>query len=225
VPGGVGHRHGVGGEAFDATGHQVHDGADLVGRELLPRRLRPQQDGSAGLAGVVGEDVVGRDHEVYVGARDAVDGADGAGQFPLQRPLVVDPLAELRRRDALLVEEGVTLRTAGGEALGAHVEAQLVHLRLGHEHGGAAVGQLVLHTLAGELLGDGGGVGRAEIAVERCPGRLGGPLGEEPTAEHDGGDGQAQHGLLARGEPRPHGGGAAAGDGDVESHRLRPPCS
>src|SRR5437899_634059 len=67
VPGGVGHRDGVGSEAFDAAGHQVHDRPDLVGGELLARGLRPQQDGGAGLAGVVGEDVVGRDHEVHVG--------------------------------------------------------------------------------------------------------------------------------------------------------------
>ncbi len=169
--------------------------------------------------------VVGRDDEVHVSAGDAVDGADGSGQLTFEGPLVVDSLAELRRGDPLLVEEGVALRATGGQTLGAHIEPQLVDLRLGYQHRGAAVTQLVAHPFAGQLLCDGAGVAGAEVAVQRRPGGLGGPLGEEVATDDDGRDGQTEHGLLPGGEPRPDGPGPAAGGGDVEGHRLRPPCS
>jgi len=119
----------------------------------------------------------------------------------LQRALVVDGLRELALGDAALVEEHEPFLAAAGQALGAQVDPGLVHLAAGHEHGAAAVFELVRHAARVELGGDLTRVRRLELRVERgvlgraCPGV------EVEHRDDDADDAEDREALLAGREP------------------------
>src|SRR3546814_7319475 len=80
--------------------------------------------------------------------------------------------------------------------------------------------------LALELVGDahgvelGGDVGRlfaGKAAVERGPGRSGGPLHEHHAADESSGDGHEEHGLLAAGEAVEQAAGAVLQLGEIDA--------
>ena len=71
-----------------------------------------------------------------------MQGLNGFGQFTLEGPLEVDVLQELGQAVLLAVEDLEAHGAAAGQPLAGQVDAQAVDQGLGHQDGGAAVGQL-----------------------------------------------------------------------------------
>jgi hypothetical protein len=81
------------------------------------------------------------------------------GQLAFEGPLVVDPLAELRGGDALVVEQCIAV-VGRGQALAGHVDAQVVHIGRGYQHGAPGIGEFVRHALGCKCIDHRRGVGR-----------------------------------------------------------------
>ena len=93
------------------------------------------------------------------GGLDAVDGADGAGQFALQRAQMIDVLDEARGAEGVgLVEDLVADAAALGQAAFGELHAQPGDLVLRHHDDGAFVAHLEGDGLAFQILDDAGGV-------------------------------------------------------------------
>ena len=93
------------------------------------------------------------------GGLDAVDGADGAGQFALQRAQMIDVLDEAGGAERVgFVEDLVADAAALGQAALGELHAQPGDLVLWHHDDGAVVAQFVGDRLAFQVLDDGGGV-------------------------------------------------------------------
>ena len=79
-PGFVDDRHPVRLQPVDGGGDDVADGADL---RRLERAAHPNHDGGRRLRRLAGEQRPLGQHQMDAGGLDAVDGADGAGEFAL----------------------------------------------------------------------------------------------------------------------------------------------
>ena len=89
----------------------------------------------------------------------AVDGADGAGEFALQRAQMIDVLDEAGGAERVgFVEDLVADAAALGQAALGELHAQPGDLVLWHHDHGAVVAQLEGDRLAFQVLDDGGGV-------------------------------------------------------------------
>ena len=148
---------------------------------------------TAAVAGrrLVGEQRVLGQHELDLGAGDAVDLLDRPGDLALQRALVGDLLLEVGRAELLLVEQLEALlraaRRRGTPALGQR-DPRLGDGGLLDGDRGAVRAQLVADALLVERGGDLAGVGRVERGDERRVRRRGREPQHEEEHEHD--DGQ-----------------------------------
>ena len=160
-----------------------------------------EQHRRRGLVGLAGEDVLLRDGEAHDRRVHPVHRLQRLGQFPLQGALVGDVLLEVGRGDALLVQQRPAVRARSGrQALAGQRDSLGVDLRLRHQHGGAAVGQLVLDAVRVQLGDHGVGVGAGQIAVERRPGRRGDPAADHERAHQQGEDRHDHDAALTRRE-------------------------
>ena len=134
---------------FERAAHPHHDRGRRFGR--LARKQRPL-----------------RQHQMDPRRLDAVDGADGAGKFALERAQMIDVLDEARGAERVgFVEDLVADAAALGQAALGELHAQPRDLVLRHHDDGAVVAQLVGNGLAFQVLDDGGGVLEAEVGKER----------------------------------------------------------
>ena len=138
-PRAVGDRDVLGLEALDGGGDELRDAAHGAGLQSVGRV--GEHDRGGGRRGGVGEQVVLGQHELHLGAGDALDAVDRAGDLALQRALVGDLVLEVGGAELLLVEE-LEARlgaAAGGEALAGERDARLGDLRLLDRQRGAVV--------------------------------------------------------------------------------------
>ena len=141
------------------------DGADL---RRLERAAHPHHDRGRRLRRLAGEQRPLRQHQMDAGGLDAVDGADGAGEFALQRAQMVDVLDEAGGAERVrLVEDLVADAAALGQVAFGELHAQPRHLVLRHHDHGAFVAQLEGDGLAFEVLDDQGGIIGVEVGEER----------------------------------------------------------
>ena len=125
---------------FEAAAHAHHDRGRRLRR--FAREQRPL-----------------RQHQMDAGGLDAVDGADGAGEFALQRAQMIDVLDEARGAERVgFVEDLVADAAALGQAALGELHAQPRDLVLRHHDHGAFVAQLEGNRLAFQVLDDAGGV-------------------------------------------------------------------
>ena len=133
---------------FERAAHPHHDRGRRFGR--LARKQRPL-----------------RQHQMDPGRLDAVDGADGAGQFALERAQMIDVLDEARGAERVgFVENLVADAAALGQAALGELHAQPRDLVLRHHDHGAVVAQFVGNGLAFQVLDDGGGILDAEVGKQ-----------------------------------------------------------
>src|SRR5579872_174247 len=98
---------------------------------------------------------------------DAVDGANGACEFTLQRAQMVDVLDETRGAERIrLVENLVADAAALGQAPLGELHAQPRDLVLRHHDHGAVIAEFERNGLAFQVLDDGGGILEAEVGEE-----------------------------------------------------------
>ena len=144
------------------------DGADLLRFELPRTRTTIEADGS----GLAREQRPFRQHQMDAGGLDAVDGADGAGEFALQRAQMVDVLDEARGAERVgLVENLVADAAALGQVAFGQLHPQPRDLVLRHHDDRAFVAQLERNRLALQILddaGEGSSVGRSVNRVVIC---------------------------------------------------------
>ena len=117
------------------------DGADLL---RFQRAAHPHHDRGRRLRRFARKQRPLGQHQMDPGGLDAVDGADGAGQFALQRAQMIDVLDEAGGAERVgLVEDLVADAAALGQAALGELHAQPGDLVLGHQDHGAVVAQLV----------------------------------------------------------------------------------
>jgi hypothetical protein len=93
------------------------------------------------------------------GRLDAVDGADGTGEFAFKRAQMIDVLNEAGGAERVgLVENLVADAAALGQSGLGELHAQPGDLVLRHHDHGAVVAQFVGNGLAFEVLDDAGGI-------------------------------------------------------------------
>src|ERR1700716_4734439 len=98
---------------------------------------------------------------------DAVDGADGAGKFALERAQMIDVLDEAGGAECVgFVEDFVANATPLGQAALGELHAQPRDLVLRHHDYGAVVAQLKGNALAFQILDDPCGIFGAEVAKQ-----------------------------------------------------------
>ena len=125
---------------FEAAAHAHHDRGRRLGR--FARKQRPF-----------------RQHQMDAGRLDAVDGADGAGEFAFQRAQMIDVLDEARGAERVgFVEDLVADAAALGQVAFGELHPQPRHLVLRHHDDGAFVAQLEGNRLAFQILDDAGGI-------------------------------------------------------------------
>ncbi len=124
-------------QPVDRGGDEVADGADLLRFE---RTAHPYHDRGRRLRGLAGEQRPFRQHQMDARGLDAVNGADGAGEFALQRAQMIDVLDEARgAKRVRLVKNLVTDAAALGQAALGELHAQPRHPVLRHHDHGAFV--------------------------------------------------------------------------------------
>src|SRR5690606_26328702 len=92
--GAVDDRDAIGRKPFDGGGDEVLDGADFAGGKLA---AHGEDDRGRGLADIAAEQFAFGQDEVDASAFDAGKRADGAGEFALKGPYMIDVLDEARR--------------------------------------------------------------------------------------------------------------------------------
>ena len=103
----------------------------------------PQHDRGRRLRRFAREQRPFRQHQMDAGGLDAVDGADGAGEFAFQRAQMIDVLDEAGGAERVgLVEDLVADAAALGQAAFGELHAQPRDLVLRHHDDGAVVAQL-----------------------------------------------------------------------------------
>jgi hypothetical protein len=157
-------RHPLRLQPVDGGSDHVADGANLLRFE---RAAHAHDDRGRGFGRLAREQRALRQYQVDPGRLNAVDGADGAGQFALQRAQMIDVLDEARGAERVgLVENLVADAAALGQAALGELHAQPRDLVLRHHDHGAIIAQLERDGLAFEVLDDPGGVLDAELGKE-----------------------------------------------------------
>ena len=161
------------------------DGTDLLGLELAPH---PDHDRGRRLRGFAREKRPLRQHQMDASGLDAVDGADRAREFALQRAQMIDVLHEAGGAERVgLVEDFVADAAALGQAALGELHPQPGDLVLRHQDQRAVIAQFERDRLALQLLDDAGGVFGRQVAEQRRHLRRGDPhddKAEEPE-QHD----------------------------------------
>ena len=140
----------------DGGGDEVADGADLLRFE---RAAHPHHDRGRRLRRFAREQRPLGQHQMDARRLDAVDAADGAGEFALERAQMIDVLDEARGAERVgLVEDLVADAAALGQAAFGELHAQPGDLVLRHHDDAAVVAHLEGDALALEVLDDAGGV-------------------------------------------------------------------
>ena len=140
------------------------DGLDLL---RLERAAHPHHDRGRRFGGFARKQRPLRQHQMDPGRLDAVDGADGAGEFALKRAQMIDVLDEAGGAERVgFVENLVADAAALGQAGLGEVHAQPRDLVLRHHDHGAVVAQFVRNRLAFQVLDDAGGILGAEVGKQ-----------------------------------------------------------
>ena len=134
---------------FEAAAHAHHDRGRRLRR--FPRKQRPF-----------------RQHQMDPRSLDAVDGANGAGEFAFQRAQMIDVLDEARGAERVgFVEDLVADAAALGQVAFGQLHPQPRHLVLRHHDDGAFVAQLEGNRLAFQILDDARGIFGGEVGKQR----------------------------------------------------------
>ena len=145
------------------------DGAHLL---RLQRAAHLEHDRGRGFDLVAGEQRAFRQHQMDARRRDAVEAANGAGQFAFQRAQVIDVLDEGGGAERVrLVENLVADAAALGQAAFGELHAQAGDVVLGHHDDRAVVLHLVGDGLAFQVLDDRAGVLDRQVGEQRHHGR------------------------------------------------------
>ncbi len=183
----------VRGHALDRPGHERGDAHDLRLRQA-GAGCQVEYDRRRRRALVLGEGALLGEYQVHPGHLDLIEAGNGAGQLALQRPPQVDLLHEVGHPQRVLVEDLVTERAVGNDALAHQAQAQTVHLVLRHEDGRAAFFELVRDAFLVERLDDAAGFAGLQVAEEQGIGGAAGPVANErqhdDAADQDRGQGQ-----------------------------------
>ena len=140
------------------------DGANLL---RLERAAHPHHDRGRRLRRFARKQRPFRQHQMDPGGLDAVDGADGAGQFALQRAQMIDVLDEAGGAERVgFVEDLVADAAALGQAALGELHAQPGDLVLRHHDHGAVVAQFEGDRLPLQVLDDAAGIFGREIGEQ-----------------------------------------------------------
>ena len=140
------------------------DGADLLRFEAA---AHPHHDRGRRLRRFAREQRPFGQHQMDAGGLDAVDGADGAGEFALQRAQMIDVLDEARGAERVgFVENLVADAAALGQVAFGELHPQPRDLVLRHHDDGAFVAQLEGDRLAFQILDDAGGIFGGEVGEQ-----------------------------------------------------------
>ncbi len=153
------------------------DGADLLGVE---RAADAHDDRGRGLRRLAREQRALGQHQMDAGGLHPVDGADGAGEFALERAQMVDVLHEARGAERVgLVEDLVADAAALWQAALGELHAQPGDLLFRHHDYRAFVAQFERDRLALQLLDDAGRVFGRQIREQGRHLRRGGAHDDE----------------------------------------------
>ncbi len=151
-------------QAVDGGGDDVADRLDLL---RLERSAHPHHDRGRRFRRFARKQRALGQHQMDAGGLDAVDGADGAGQFALERAQMIDVLDEAGGAERVgFVEDLVADAAALGQAALGELHAQPGDLVFRHHDDGAVVAQLEGYRLAFQVLDDPGGVLGAEVGKQ-----------------------------------------------------------
>jgi hypothetical protein len=177
----VHHRDVVARELLDAVADDVGDPLHGVGSEH-DARLELEHDRSARGTLEAPQGAAGGHHEVHLGALDALQAADGAGQLAFEGPLEGHTLREVGHAPRRLVEELETRAPVLGQTVLRERDACARRLRDRHRHLRAAGLQPVEDATLAQPLRDDAGLVEVEFAVEGHVGRRRDPAARVPHA-------------------------------------------
>ena len=159
-------RDAVGLQIRHRAGHQVLDGAHLVGARLAAADAQAHRGGR--LVGVLLEQLALGQHQVHPCGGDAVQAHDGAAEFALQGALAVKLLDEVRlAHRAGIVEDLVADAGGGRQTLGRQHQARRGDLVPVHQDGRAVALHLILDVPLVQRLGDRAGFLEVEVGIEQ----------------------------------------------------------
>ena len=157
-------RHPLRLQPVDGGSDDVADGADL---RRLEAAAHPHHDRGRGFGRFARKQRPFGQHQMDSRGLDAVDGADGAGEFAFQRAQMIDVLDEARGAERVgFVENLVADAAALGQAALGQLHPQPGDLVLRHHDHGAFVAQLEGDRLAFQVLDDAGGVLGGEVGEQ-----------------------------------------------------------
>ena len=158
--------HPVGLEVGDRARDEVLQRPHLVGRGLAT--LDSDDHRGGGLGVIVLEKLVFGQHELHAGECHPVQRADGAGKFPLERPLAVEVLNEIGLAEgAGVVEYLVADRARGRQAFRRQHEPGRCDLVARHHDGRAVTLGVVFDAGLIQRLADRGRFLQVKVGVEQ----------------------------------------------------------
>ncbi|OQA33320.1 MAG: hypothetical protein BWY57_01284 [Betaproteobacteria bacterium ADurb.Bin341] len=126
------------------------------------------------------------------GRLHGADRADGAGQFALQRALVVDLFGKLGKTEFGVIHQLKTDRTAAWQSLFCQFQADFMNPAGGDQDGAASGRELVGNVLLLERGDDSAAVLVREVGKQHLVVRLGDPEERGHREGDDGGNGNQQ---------------------------------
>ena len=187
-------------QPVDGGSNDVADRLDLL---RLQRSAQPHHDGSRRFRRLARKQRTLGQHQMDAGGLDAVDGADGPGQFALQRTQMIDVLDEAGGAERVgFVEDLVADAAALGQAALGKLHAQPGDLVFRHHDDRAFVAQFERYRLALQVLDDPGRILGAEVGKQGSHLRRGDAHDDE-REEADQRCGDSNHRHQPRGAQTP----------------------
>ena len=154
-------------QTVHGAGHQVGHSLCLVARERA--MSQPQYHRSLGLPLIAGKQRIVRQHKVHARRLHRGQRGDGVLQFPLERPLVIHLLIELRAHPVRIVEQLKPHPPALRASFGRRRQPRLVQGLCRHAHRRAVRRDIELDSRCGQLLRDLARVVRIQTRIQRPP--------------------------------------------------------
>ena len=109
-----------------------------------------------------------RQHQMHARRAHAVQHADAARQFPLQRPRLVDLLLKIAGRHSVAtVENLIADRTTRRQPILGQQQPRMRHLVARHQNAVARAGLLMRHMRAVQRIGDLPGLARVQVGIKQ----------------------------------------------------------
>ena len=160
------HAHRLGIQFGHARRHQVHDAVDLRALQRAAG-VQVEHHRRRWFLLLAKEAVLVRQRQVHTCRLHRGDLLDGACELAFKRTLQVDALLALGLAEGRFVEQLVAGDRTLGQAGGAELHAQVVHLRGGHHDRAAAFGKAVGHVHLRELFDDAAAVTLAKVGKQQ----------------------------------------------------------